>query len=85
MSLSRTVVNAVNDHKELVYAYTAVLFGTCIGLLACIAANKILNKHVKATCNTKLNQIVVLKTAVGDSYGCVSKLVLYGPPAPLKP
>jgi hypothetical protein len=85
MSLSRTVVNVVNDHKELVYAYTAVMFGTCIGLAACIGLNKILNKHVIATCNTNLNEIVRLKTAVGDSYGCVSKMVLHGPPAPLKP
>lgn len=85
MSLSRNVVNAVSDNKELLYAYTAVLLGTCIGMGASILANKLLNKHVINTCNTKLNEIVMIKTVVGDTYGCVSKMVLHGPPAPLKP
>lgn len=85
MSFSRNLSEAINDHRELIYAYTAVLFGVGAGMFFCVALNKVLNNHVRKTCNTRLNQIVMLKTAVGDSYGCVSKMVLYGPPAPLKP
>lgn len=81
MSLS----SVYDDHKEIIHAYTAIFLGTCIGFVACIGLNKVLNEHVTKTCDTRLNQIVTLKTVVGDSYGCVSKTVLHGPSAPLKP
>lgn len=71
--------------SEMLSAYIAVIMGVGIGGLGCIAINKAINNHVLKTCNRNLNQIIYMKTAVGDSYGCVSKMVLSGPPAPIKP
>jgi len=80
-SLSETIL----DNKEFIAACSAMLFGTGFGLLGCVVLNKVLNKHVLTTCNRNLNEIVVLKTIVGDSYGCVSRKVLQGPAEALKP
>jgi hypothetical protein len=77
--------SALDSQRECLPAYIAVLLGTSLGFLGCIVLNKALNNHVLKTCNRNLNQIVYLRTAVGDSYGCVSKMVLNGPPAPIKP
>ena len=85
MSLSRMIVNFVDDHRELVPTYIAMVLGIGLGSLGCVALNKAINKRVLLTCNQSLYQIVYIKTAVGDSYGCVSKMVLNGPPAPIKP
>jgi hypothetical protein len=85
MSLSRKLINTSSNRKKIICIYTAISLGTSIGLLACILLNNVLNNHVMRTCNTKLNRIVTLNTVIGDSYGCVSKMVLHGPPAPLKP
>lgn len=85
MSLSRMIVNFIDNNREILPAYLAIVFGTGIGALGCVALNKAINKHVLETCNRDLYQIVYIKTAVGDSYGCVSKMVLNGPPAPIKP
>lgn len=63
----------------------AGILGMGAALLGCIALNKAMNEHVKNTCNPNLNQIIYMKTAVGDSYGCVSKKVLHGPSAFIKP
>jgi sensor histidine kinase regulating citrate/malate metabolism len=85
MSLSKFINDAIDNNSDLFNASLATVLGTGIGLLGCVALNKVLNKQVLATCNTNLNQIVTLRTAIGDSYGCVSRMVLQGPPAPLKP
>lgn len=85
MSLSRMIVNFIDSNREALPSYLAVLFGVGLGGLGCIALNKAINNRVLTTCNPKLYQIVYIKTAVGDSYGCVSKMVLNGPPAPIKP
>jgi hypothetical protein len=79
------IVNFMDDHREALPASLAIIFGVGIGGLGCILLNKAINKRVLTTCNTNLYQIVYVKTAVGDSYGCVSKMVLNGPPAPIKP
>lgn len=75
----------MNRHREELPVYIAMTLGTGIGGLLCVSLNKAINARVLETCDRKLNQIVYIKTAVGDSYGCVSKMVLNGPPAPIKP
>lgn len=65
--------------------FLAVLLGTAIGLLSCAFLNKLTQQHTLKTCNRNLNQVVISKTFVGDTYYCVSRKVLYGPAAPLKP
>jgi hypothetical protein len=69
----------------LIQPFVAIAIGTGIGLLGCVALNKAINHRVLKTCNQNLNQIIYIKTAIGDSYGCVSRMVLNGPPAPIKP
>lgn len=85
MSISQRIVNFIDDQREMTPVYLAYIFGIGFGGLGCIFLNKAINNHVLTTCNRNLNQIVYIKTAVGDSYGCVSKMVLNGPPAPIKP
>ena len=85
MSLSAFIVNFMNRHREELPAYIAMTFGIGIGGLMCVGLNKAINARVLDTCDERLNQIIHIQTAVGDSYGCVSKMVLSGPPAPLKP
>jgi len=85
MSVSQRIVRIIDEQRHSFPAYIAIIMGTGIGGLGCIALNKAINDHVLKTCNRNLNQIVYMKTAVGDSYGCVSKMVLNGPPAPIKP
>ena len=77
--------NFANKSQDLIAPYLAVIMGIGIGGLGCIALNKAINARILKTCDRNLNQIVYIKTAVGDSYGCVSKMVLNGPPAPIKP
>jgi len=83
--ISKRVSDFVYVQRELLSAYLAILMGVGIGGLGCIALNKAINARILKTCDRNLNQIVYIKTAVGDSYGCVSKMVLFGPPAPIKP
>lgn len=75
----------MNRHREQLPAYVAIMLGTGIGGLMCVGLNKAINARVLETCNRNLNQVIHIKTAVGDSYGCVSKMVLSGPSAPIKP
>ncbi len=75
----------MNRHREQLPAYVGITLGMGIGGLLCVGLNKAINARVLATCDSNLYQIVSLKTAVGDSYGCVSRKVLSGPPAPIKP
>ena len=83
--ISKHVSNFANKSQDLIAPYLAVIMGIGIGGLGCIALNKAINARILKTCDRNLNQIVYIKTAVGDSYGCVSKMVLNGPPAPIKP
>lgn len=83
--ISKRITKFHRQSNDLVSAYLAVIMGIGIGGLGCIALNKAINARILKTCNRNLNQIVYIKTAVGDSYGCVSKMVLFGPPAPIKP
>jgi hypothetical protein len=83
--ISKRVSKFSHNLDELVQPLLAIVMGTGIGLLGCVALNKTINARVLKTCNQNLNQIVYMQTALGDSYGCVSKMVLYGPPAPIKP
>jgi hypothetical protein len=69
----------------LTVSFLACVFGIGTGLMGAVALNKAINQRVLSTCNSNLNQIIYIRTAVGDSYGCVSKMVLQGPPAPIKP
>lgn len=85
MSFSTTVINFMNRHRDQLPAYVGITFGMGIGGLLCVSLNKAINARVLATCDKNLNQIIYIKTAVGDSYGCISKMVLNGPPAPIKP
>lgn len=70
---------------NLINSGLAAVAGMGIALLGCIALNKAMNQHVLKTCNQDLNQIIYMKTALGDSYGCVSRKVLQGPSAFIKP
>jgi hypothetical protein len=77
--------SVIDAHRECFPTYIAVLLGTSLGFLGCIGLNKAINHRVLATCNRNLHQVVTFKTAVGDSYGCVSRMVISGPSASLKP
>lgn len=74
-----------DSQLNLVSALLSIVFGAGSGALFCVAVNKAINDRVLTTCNQNLNQIIYIRTAVGDSYGCVSRAVLQGPPAPIKP
>lgn len=85
MSLSGFIINFMNRHRDALPAYVGITLGVGIGGLLCIGLNKAINARVLQTCDKNLNQLIYIQTAVGDSYGCISKMVLNGPPAPLKP
>jgi hypothetical protein len=70
---------------NLVSSCLAGVFGIGGGLLMCVALNKAANNRVLKTCNQDLNQIIYVRTFIGDTYGCVSRAVLRGPSAPIKP
>lgn len=70
---------------EVFTSSLAAIGGMAIALTGCIALNKAMNQHVMNTCAPALNQIIYMRTALGDSYGCVSKKVLEGPSAFIKP
>lgn len=75
----------IESQRESFPAYIAIMLGTSLGFLGCIGLNKAINHRVLATCNRNLHQVVSIKTVVGDSYGCVSRMVVSGPSASLKP
>lgn len=83
--ISKRITKFHRQSNDLVSFYLTIIMGVGIGGLGCIALNKAINARILKTCDRNLNQIVYIKTAVGDSYGCVSKMVLFGPPAPIKP
>jgi hypothetical protein len=85
MSLSAFLINFMNRHRDQLPGYIGVTLGMGLGGLLCVGLNKAINARVLQLCDRNLNQIIYVKTAVGDSYGCVSKMVLNGPPAPIKP
>lgn len=85
MTMSQRIVNFVNTQKDAIPTYSAVLCGIALGGFSCTALNKAINHRVLKNCNQNLNQIIYVRTAIGDSYGCVSRVVLNGPPAPIKP
>lgn len=85
MSLSGFIINFMNRHRDALPAYIGMTLGVGIGGLLCIGLNKAINARVLQTCDKNLNQLIYIQTALGDSYGCISKMVLNGPPAPLKP
>jgi hypothetical protein len=68
-----------------VVPFLSAVFGIGTGLLFCVALNKSINTRVIKTCNSDLYQIVYIPTAIGDSYGCISRAVLQGPASPIKP
>lgn len=70
---------------DLLNSSLAALGGMALTLLSCIGLNKLMNHHVFETCDRQLYTVVYMKTALGDSYGCVSKKQVYGLPVPLKP
>lgn len=71
--------------EAMAIPFVAIVIGIGSGLISTVAASKVINNHVLSTCDQKLNQIIYIRTILGDTYGCVSKAVLYGPPAPIKP
>ena len=70
---------------NLVSSCLAGALGIGGGLLMCVALNKAINERVLKTCNQDLNQIIYVRTSIGDTYVCVSRAVLQGPAAPIKP
>lgn len=74
-----------DSQLSIVSAFLAVVFGAGTGMILCVAVNKVINQRILATCNLNLNQIIYIRTAVGDSYGCVSRAILQGPSYPIKP
>jgi len=75
----------MNRHRDALPAYVGITLGVGIGGLLCVGLNKAINARVLQTCDKNLNQLIYIQTAVGDSYGCISKMVLNGPAAPIKP
>lgn len=61
------------------------IVGVAGGLCMCISLNKLSNHAVAATCKQSINQVVQVRTVLGNSYGCVSRSALYGPSTPIKP
>ena len=55
-----------------------------ITVIALVLHQKVLNARVVETCPTSLNAVVIHQTVLGDAYACISRVALYGPPAPLQ-
>lgn len=73
-----------NPEKFRILALTSVL-GVAGGLCMCILFNKLANYAVTTSCNQSIYQLVQVKTVIGNTYGCVSRAVVQGPSAALKP
>ena len=78
-------INVENNPERFKLLALSSVVGVACGLCMCISLNKLSNHTVTAACKQSINQVVQVKTVLGDSYGCVSRAVLYGPSAPLKP
>jgi len=73
------------DAAEYVAKQTPFIICSGITLLCIVGVQKILNQQTIYNCPSAVSTIVTYPTAIGDSYACVSRMQVYGPPAPLKP
>jgi hypothetical protein len=75
----------VMDVAECVAKQTPFILCSGITLLCIIGVQKIINQQAIYNCPTGVSMIVTYPTAIGESYACVPKLQIYGPPQSLKP
>lgn len=80
----RTLLKVI-DFAEYVAKQTPFIICVGITLLCIIGVQKIINQQTIYNCRTEINKIISYPTAIGDSYACVSKMEVYGPPTPIKP
>jgi len=60
------------QRNEFVDACVAIVLGTGSGLLLSVGAQKVLNRHYKATCNDRPgHNLVYANGFLGDTYYCV--------------
>lgn len=68
--------------------YTAkqVPFLICAGItcLSLIGIQKMINRRVIYECPLNISTLMVYPTVLGDSYACISRNAVMGPPMPLK-
>jgi len=72
------------DAAEYVARQTPFILCSGVTLLCIIGVQKILNQQTIYNCPPQISELMTYPTAVGDSYVCVSRKQIYGPPAPLK-
>ena len=54
-------------------ACVALILGSGLGLLLSVGAQKLLNKHYKATChNQPGHNLIYTKSFLGDTYYCIN-------------
>ena len=59
-------------NNEFVHSCVAIIFGTGLGLLASVGAQKLLNKHYQATCNYRPgHNLIYVRGWLGDTYYCI--------------
>lgn len=72
------------DAAEYVARQTPFILCSGVTLLCIIGVQKIINQQTIYNCQPQISELMTYPTAVGDSYVCVSRKQIYGPPAPLK-
>ena len=73
----------VIDSAEYVAKQTPFILCSGVTLLCIVGVQKIINQRVIYNCPLQVSSLITYPTAVGDSYACVSRKQIYGPPAPL--
>lgn len=84
-TIKQKVLLKAIDAAEYVAQRTPLIICSGVTLLCIVGVQKIINQQTIYNCPLEISKLVTYPTAVGDSYACVSKLEVYGPPAPLKP
>jgi hypothetical protein len=79
------VLLAVFDAAEYVAKQTPFILCSGVTLLCVVGVQKLINQRIIYNCKLEVSELISYPTAVGDSYACVSKMMIYGPPVPLKP
>lgn len=72
------------DAAEYIARQTPFILCSGVTLLCIVGVQKIINQQTIYNCPLQISELMTYPTAVGDSYVCVSRKQIYGPPAPLK-
>jgi hypothetical protein len=83
-TLQQKILIKTLDSAEYVAKQVPFIICSGVTLLCVIGIQKIVNQQTIYNCRTELNALVTYPTAIGESYACVSRLQVYGPPAPIQ-